>query len=221
MKKRLDARPQRRIVAHGRGANGSLKHEKARPRGGHSDAASEIRSIASSLALGLVLAVLTSGSLLYDRVTEGSIRAAVVGNVVTTAAVVAVVLLSRGRRTGWSALAGLALGVALVHTFVRIELQPAFPWLAERPAQFVNDLVAALAALTLAAAFAKRPIDVRLLLVGSIVVAAYALTRSWWHVDVAPHAFAASVQQCVVASFLSATFGLLLFLSSADHETRW
>lgn len=199
-----------------------MTRERARPIGGQSTAVSEVRSIAGSLALGLVLALLTSGSLLYQRVTEGSIRAALMGNVVTTAAVVGAVLLSRGRRTRWSALAGLAVGVALVHAFVRLELHQTFPWLAERPAQLVNDGVAAVAALSLAAAFARRPIDLGPILAGAVVVAAYAVTRSWWHLDAAPHAFQAGVQQCVVAEFLSAALGLLLFRwSYAESETRW
>ncbi|MGD0529492.1 MAG: hypothetical protein ABSE49_30420, partial [Polyangiaceae bacterium] len=104
------------------------------------------------------------------------------------------------------------VGVAVVHLLLRREALPGAPWLSERPAQLVNDAVAVSCLLALAWASA-RDLDVRLLVLAFLVVTAYRVTASMWHVDQAPGGFQATVQQLVVAQLVGAAIALAVWRS--------
>jgi len=180
---------------------------------------------------GLVLAVTTSGGILGERLSEGSVRAGVLANLATTAVAVLALLMTvrptvlnlgttarpTGSKTLWPSLAvavpqiaGALLGILIVHSIVGHGAAIRAPWLSERPAQFVNDVVAVFATLAVVWGCAKN-LDSRVLGVALLVVAAYVATATHWHVDRAPHGFDTTVQQFVVAQFLAAAFALGMF----------
>jgi hypothetical protein len=105
---------------------------------------------------------------------------------------------------------GAVAGVVLVHLLLRRAAQGAFPWLAESPAQLVNDAVAVAGLLALAWACARN-LDLRLLAGALVVVTVYRLTSSMWHLDQAPSSFHATVQDLVVAELFAAAIALGLF----------
>jgi hypothetical protein len=56
-----------------------------------------------------------------------------------------------------------------------------------------------------------RNLDARVLGTGLVFVTAYVVTACRWHLDRAPHGFAATVQQLVAAQFLAAAIALAIF----------
>lgn len=170
-------------------------------------------STATALGSGLLLALTTSGGILGARVSGGDVRVAVAVNALVTAVSVLVLLVSLRRMHASSLLAqgaGAVAGITLVHLLVRYRLSAELPWLAESPAQLVNDVTAAAATLVLVWACARQ-LDARVLTGALLLVTAYRATAPRWHLDHAPGGFAFTVQQLVVMQFAASAFGLLLF----------
>lgn len=173
-------------------------------------------SVLSALGTGLFVAGVTSGGILGERLSEGSVFVGVSVNVVAT--FVALLLsLSAARRGAPCSPArviaqalGAFAGIVLVHLVLARSSLGGLPWLSERPAQWVNDLVAAFGLLVLVAALSRR-VDVRALVVVAAGVALYRRTADHWHLDRAPHGYEATVQQLVVAQFVSIAVALLVF----------
>jgi hypothetical protein len=49
---------------------------------------------------------------------------------------------------------------------------------------------------------------------------AYRATASAWHLDQAPHGFQTTIQELVVAQFIAAALGLLVFRLAIDRKAR-
>jgi uncharacterized membrane protein YeaQ/YmgE (transglycosylase-associated protein family) len=169
-----------------------------------------------AFSAGLLLAVTASGAIAGERVTLGRLAFGLLANAAATFAVIVVASTTMHRRGALAALIpqvlGAIVGVAVVHLLLRREALPGAPWLSERPAQLVNDAVAVSCLLALAWASA-RDLDVRLLVLAFLVVTAYRVTASMWHVDQAPGGFQATVQQLVVAQLVGAAIALAVWRS--------
>lgn len=171
----------------------------------------------AALGSGLLLALVTSGGILGERVSGGDLRVALAVNALVTVVSVLVLLVTLKRQLARTRVAslvaqigGAAFGITLVHLLVRYRLSAEIPWLAEGPAQLVNDATAAAATLVLVWACA-RGLDARVLLGAFALVIAYRVTAGHWHLDHAPGGFALTVQQLVVFQFAASALGLLLF----------
>jgi hypothetical protein len=112
---------------------------------------------------------------------------------------------------------GAAVGVFGIHLALRWGWIAGAPWLAERPAQLVNDAVAVFATLTLVWGCAKR-IDLRLLVVALAVMSVYRATGSYWHLDSAPRGFLVPVQDLVIAQLVCAALALPLYQRMTRHD---
>ena len=165
----------------------------------------------SDWAGGFCVGTVTSAGVLGERLAAGAPRSAVAGDVATTVAAIAI---SSALSTRWSyrayARAALAAsaGIVLVHALAATHVAP---WMSERPPQFVNDAVAALATLALVFVFARRRLRVACLAAVTALVGVYAATHAMWHLDHAPRPLVATVQQCVVAQFFSVLVALLVY----------
>ena len=176
------------------------------------------RSSAASLTLfiaGAVLAVVTSGGIVEERLSSGSLSVAVVANAVVTFVAI-LVLAFVERRTPLSTrvvipqILGAACGIVLVHLTLRAGVLAVPSWLSERPPQLVNDAVAVFSTLAVVWACARR-LDLRLLVGSLLVVTAYRATAHCWHLDVAPHGFQLRVQDFVLAQFVAAALALPVY----------
>ena len=178
---------------------------------------SAVVRIGGALGSGLVLALVTSGGLVGERISEGAPWVAAAVNALVTVVsvlVLAITLQHLGARMGAAArmaqVGGAMVGVALVHVLVRERVFFDVPWLSERPTQLVNDATAAGATLVLIWACA-RELDVRVFGVALALVTLYRVTAFRWHLDQAPHGFQNTVQQLVVMQFAAVALGLLIF----------
>lgn len=170
-------------------------------------------SVGAAVGSGLLLALITSGGILGERISGGDVLVALGVNVLVTSVSILVLLVTLERRRGLSFLAqgaGAVLGIALVHLLVHLRLTAELPWLSERPAQLVNDATAVAATLILVWACAKQ-LDARVLIGAFLLVTAYRATAGHWHLDRAPGGFELTVQQLVVIQFAASAFGMLLF----------
>ena len=162
---------------------------------------------------GFVVAAATSVAILAERVTAGAYGAALAGDVVTTIVAVAVSVYAWRARLHCKSLlwtsVGAALAIFAVHAAIA-RFRPT-PWLDETPRQVVNDVISAIAILGLIAVIGAKRIELARFVAITAPVAAYALTHAHWHVDRAPNGFAMTVQQCVVAQFVSVSLGLFAF----------
>ncbi|HEY3818966.1 MAG TPA: hypothetical protein VGL81_17470 [Polyangiaceae bacterium] len=169
-----------------------------------------------AFSAGLLLALTASGGIAGERVTLGGLAFGLLANAAATLAAIVVASTTTRRRSTLAVLVpqvlGAVVGVALVHLVLRREALGAVPWLSERPAQLVNDAVAVAGLLVLAWAGA-RDLDLRLLVLAFLVVTAYRLTASMWHLDQAPGGFQATVQQLVVAQLVGAAIALAVWRS--------
>ena len=161
---------------------------------------------------GLIVATVTSAGILLDRIMLGAFHTALLGDLLTTIVAVAVSIVAAraffgAGGLGWS-LVGAAIGIATVHA-VAVALHPV-PWLTESPRQLVNDVTASVATLGLVFVCAARRIELHRVVLATSPIALYALTHTLWHVDRAT-GFAATVQQCVVAQYVSVMLALLAF----------
>jgi hypothetical protein len=164
-------------------------------------------------AFGFVIAAATSVAIFIDRVNQGDFRAALFGDLLTTLVALALsVCVARARlrpsAVVWAG-AGAMLAIVLVHAAIA-NAKPV-EWLDEAPRQLVNDVTAAVATIGLVLVAASRRLALGGIVMVTAPVASYALTHARWHLDRAPGGFAATVQQCVVAQFVSVALALLLF----------
>ncbi len=190
-----------------------------------------MRSVALAYCCGLLLSLTTSAGVVAERLLGGNIQAALSADVIVLGvAIVAVTLTSRPLVTffgdtsdaSWLVrlrarvligpqLLGVVSGVALVHISLRYSGFSALQWMSERPAQFVNDAVAALGTLAAVWACASKPVRTYLLLEMFGLLLLYRATGHLWHLDRAPHVFRASIQELVAAQVIAAATGLLAF----------
>lgn len=164
---------------------------------------------------GLVLATVTCGGIVEERLSSGSPGVAVAANaVVTFGAILALGLVQRGapfsNRAAVPQALGAACGIVTVHLALRTGLIRAAPWMSERPAQFVNDAVAVYSTLVVVWACA-RGLSLSLLVGALVALTAYRITGQYWHLDVPPHGFLITVQDFVVAQFVAGVVGLTIY----------
>jgi hypothetical protein len=197
----------------------------------------------AAFGVGLLLSLTTSGGIAEERVTCGAFDVALVANAAATlAAFLAVVPTMRRMLVSFAELRdndevparvfrlhplvllvpqllGAGAGIVVVHLWLRHEALSALPWLSERPAQFVNDIVAVSGLLALVWATATG-LDARLLVLAFVGVTLYRLTSPMWHLDRAPNGFQSSVQELVVAQFVAAAVALGLVRASLDRTAQ-
>jgi hypothetical protein len=165
---------------------------------------------------GAALGAVISGGLVEERLSAGSVPVgAVVNALITLAAIVTLGLLyRRGAHAAPLVVlpqaVGAAVGVIAVHLALRCGWVHGAAWLAERPAQLVNDAVEVFAILTVVWACANRW-DPRLLAVALAVALLYRVTGSFWHLDAAPRGFLVTVQDLVMAQLACAALALPLY----------
>ena len=169
------------------------------------------RGLAS--AFGFVIAAATSLAIFIDRINQGDFAAALFGDVLTTIVALAVsVCVARARlRPDAIIWAGAGAIVAIVLVHAAIARAKPVAWLDEAPVQLVNDVTAAITTIGLVLLAGSRRVALGRFVAVTAPVASYALTHAHWHLDRAPGGFAATVQQCVVAQFVSVALALLLF----------
>jgi hypothetical protein len=202
-----------------------------------------LRMTMAAFGVGLLLSLTTSGGIAEERVTCGAFDVALVANAAATlAALLAVVPTMRRTLVSFAELRdhdegrarvfrlhplalfvphllGAAAGIVVVHLWLRHEVLSALPWLSERPAQFVNDIVAVSGLLALVWA-AANGLDARFLVLAFAGVTLYRFTSPMWHLDHAPNGFQSSVQELVVAQFVGAAVALGLFRASLDRAAQ-
>lgn len=166
---------------------------------------------------GLGLAVVTSGGLVEERVSLGSVYGGLVVNAfVTVAAVILLVLAQRAASGGAPRAArlaqaiGAAAGILGVHLALHVGWVAGAPWLTERPLQLVNDAVAVFATLGVVWACAEG-VHLGIFAVAITLVLAYRVTGGLWHLDAAPQAFSVSVQNLVMAQFAAVAVAVALY----------
>jgi hypothetical protein len=189
------------------------------------------RSLWLAYCCGLLLSITTSAGVVAERLLGGNVEAALSVDVaVLGVAILAMTLTSRPLATffgdtedaNWLVrlrsgavllpqLLGVLSGIALVHLSLRYSGFSALQWMSERPAQFINDAVAALGTLAAVWACASRPLRMCLLLEMLGLLLLYRATGQHWHVDHAPRVFRASIQELVAAQVIAAATGLLAF----------
>jgi hypothetical protein len=172
-------------------------------------------------ALGAGLAIVTSAGIVGERLSSGSLRAALASNALMTGTAIVVLAAVRGkpdssaRRSLWPLAIGGAIGIVAVHAALRLGFVAIPPWMSERPAQLVNDAVAVLALLLVVRASA-RGFDPAGLAFALGLLTVYRLTGATWHLDVSPRTFAVSVQTAVVAHVVAAALALPVFRVARD-----
>lgn len=191
------------------------------------------RTLTIGALTGLLFAVVISLGILGERLAPGNVWIVTAANVIgATAALLVLAFTFRPFLTRFDAAAlpagsslqqrraramifaqalGAALGVVGVHLILRSSALAARPWLSERPAQLVNDVVAVFGALTLIWSCARRPFGALAGLVGLGLALAYALTSSRWHLDAPPPSSALALS----ASFRSVSIQLAVLAQLA------
>ncbi len=179
----------------------------------------------AAFAMGLILALATSGAILEERVSAGNVRVALLANLAITSVAIALLafassgaaalplaVMGHGRRIAIALpqVLGALAGILLVHAAVRRGAIAGAPWLCEQPGQLVNDAVAVFAILAVLWGCA-RDLDSRWLALALVVVTAYRATALHWHLDRPPHGFQATVQELIVAQFVGVALGAALF----------
>ncbi len=164
---------------------------------------------------GLILAIVTCGGIVEERLSAGSPVIAMAANaLVTFAAILALGVVQlrapHSSRAAVPQVLGAACGILAIHWALRLGIIHAAPWMSERPPQLVNDLVAVGTTLALVWACA-RGLDARLLAGALVALTAYRSSAQLWHLDLAPHGFQVTVQDFVVAQFVAGAIALGLF----------
>jgi hypothetical protein len=172
-------------------------------------------------AAGFAFAAVTSGGIVEERLSSGSLNVALgVNAVVTFAATLVLALIQRRAPLSLSLIVpqvlGAACGIVCVHLALRAGVLAAPSWLSERPAQFVNDAVAVFATLAVVWACAYG-LDLRLLVGAMLVVTAYRVTAHCWHLDLPPQGFQFRVQDFVIAQFVGAALALPVYRAMTRH----
>jgi len=165
-----------------------------------------------SVVVGAVLGASISRGILEERLSGGSPSVALLVNALMTALAVALLFVMRRARPAASAFGlhavGALAGIACVHLALRAGWIDGAPWLLERPAQLMNDLVAALATLGIVWACA-RGLDWRLLFGVLVALSLYRATAACWHLDRAP--FAMTVQELSFMQLLAMALALPIY----------
>lgn len=192
------------------------------------------RSLTLAFFCGLLLACVISAGVIGERLRAGSVRTALLVDVIVLfAGILATTLTARPLnvrfeelRDGGEAplvtrlrpsvilalqIAGIACGITLAHIVLKRSHVSALAWMCECPPQFVNDAIASLGTLAAVWACASRRIRMDLLIVMFGVLLLYGLTRRHWHVDRAPFGFEMPIQELVVAQVVATATGLLAF----------
>jgi hypothetical protein len=104
---------------------------------------------------------------------------------------------------------GASLGIVVAHSLLRSSSLGGVAWLSERPAQFVNDAVAVFAPLAIVWASSRRPPNTAVLAATLVLVTAYRMTGSMWHVDTAH--FSYTVQDLVTGELAGSALGISAF----------
>ena len=186
-------------------------------------AISSVRSSAACLVFfcaGLVLALVTCGGILEERLSSGNPGVALAANaLVTFGAILALGLIQRraplSNRAAVPQAIGAACGIVAVHLAVRMGIVHAAPWMSEKPPQLVNDAVAVFSTLAVVWACARR-LNPGLLVGALVVLTLYRTTAGFWHLDVSPHGFLVTVQDFVLAQFVAGAVALGIY----RHMTR-
>ena len=182
-----------------------------------------VARVTFAFSVGLLVAVAVSGGIVGERVTLGQLGVALVANAVATLAAVIAARATMRRPQGLPDLVpqvvGAVAGVGLVHLLLRYGALGAVPWLSERPPQLVNDAVAISGLLVLAWACARK-LDPYLLVLALLIVTFYRMTATAWHLDRAPGAFHATVQQLVVAQLVAVAIALGICRTLWDRSTE-
>jgi hypothetical protein len=197
-----------------------------------------VRCATATFAAGLLVALATSAGIAGERITEGDPGVALAVNAIATSVAIVVLVFTmrpllaflandstadpdRSHKLHPAVLVlpqvfGAVIGIAVVHVALHREVIGLLPWLSERPAQFVNDIVAVAGLLALVWATANR-LDTRLFVAALLVMTAYRATSPAWHLDQSPHGFQTTIQQLILAQFAAAAFGLLVFRATLDR----
>lgn len=167
-------------------------------------------SAPSAFTAGFVFALVACGGVLAERLTHGELRVAAVAHVLYTAAVLVVAARrDSSARLIAAQLFGASLGITVAHAALRASEAGASPWLAECPAQLVNDAVVVFAPLAIVAASSRRPPNTVALVATLAVVTVYRMTAPLWHFD--GGAFQHTVQELVTIELGCAALGLAAF----------
>lgn len=174
-------------------------------------------------AAGLVLAIVTCGGIVEERLSSGNPGVAVAANaLVTFAAILALGLVQRrapfSNRAAVPQALGAACGIIAVHLALRVGVIHQAPWMSEKPRQLVNDAVAVFSTLAVVWACA-RGLSLRLLVGALLVLTTYKMTGQLWHLDAAPHGFVITVQDFVVAQFVAGVVALTVFREMTRNGT--
>jgi hypothetical protein len=168
------------------------------------------------LVTGFAVAMIACGGILSQRLSRGDLKTAFVAHVLLTIAVLAALRSERvtARDECFSPklvaqfVGGIA-GIVVAHCILQSSGLGAVPWLSERPAQFVNDVVAVFAPLAIVRAANRRPPSTLVLVITLALVTAYRATGFWWHLDAAR--FSYTVQDFVTGEFASSALGIATF----------
>jgi hypothetical protein len=176
-----------------------------------------VRSFAGGLPFlgaGFVLAVVTCGGIVEERLSAGSPGVAFTANALVTFAAILALCLVQGRarlsRAALPQAVGAACGIVAIHLALRIGIFHAAPWMSERPPQLVNDAVAVGSTLAVVWACARQ-LNTRLLVGTLVVLTVYRSTARFWHLDLPPHGFLLTVQDCVVAQCVAGALALAIY----------
>jgi hypothetical protein len=184
---------------------------------------------------GLLLAIFTSAGIVGERVTAGSLRAALAANATATFAATAVVTMTARALSNGEAspdhdarlrlwlvailqVIGAGAGVAMVHLALRATRLGSSHDLVERPAQFVNDAVAVLAILCVVWGATAQPIQLERVILGASMVLLYLATAPRWHVD-AISFHGTTVQQLVALEFTAVAIGVAAYRALAHQDS--
>jgi hypothetical protein len=169
------------------------------------------------LAAGFAVALVACGGVLAARVSRGDLTVALAAHIALTIAMLTML------RPQWSGCArdrvaamrltvqivGAAAAIVLAHAGVREFATRAFPWLSERPCQLVNDAVVVFAPLAVVWASSRHRPSTPVLVATLLLVSAYRLTASLWHLDAARYSY--SVQDFVTGEFAGLALGVATF----------
>lgn len=192
------------------------------------------RSLAIAFSCGLLLACVVSAGIIGERLRAGSVRTALLVDVIVLLAGISATMLTARplnmrfeelRDDGKAPLVtrlrpsvvlilqvvGVTCGITLTHLVLRQSHATALSWMCECAPQFVNDVIASLGTLAAVWACASRRIRMDLLVATLGVLLLYGLTRRYWHVDRAPFRFEMPIQELVVAQVIATATGLLAF----------
>lgn len=158
----------------------------------------------TSFLATFALALVACGGILAQRLSGGSLVAALAAQFLLTLAAVAIARLE-SLSLGAQILGGLTCILA-VHLGLLLFSHPA---LVEAPAQLVNDVVAVFAPIAIVRAARTQPPSTAVVVGTLAAVALYRFTGSMWHLD--PKTLEVSVQDLVTGEFAGSALGVTMF----------